>query len=236
MEQRGVLKSWNDDKGFGFIQPETGGEPLFAHISAMRGERRPQAGETLLFIAERDPQGRLRARHMRLEALSLDRLAIRRKPRPGVTPADKPARRERPPRAGSAGIRNWPLKLALLLGLCVLPLAGAWRMLQLWGLVWPLAAYALASLVSFFQYWHDKRRAEQREWRIPESTLHAVELFGGWPGALLAQQVFRHKTRKVSYQVVFWGIVLLHQALWCDWLWLGGRYGGAWLALLGGGA
>ena len=38
MEKRGVLKSWNDGKGFGFIQPEGGGEPLFVHISAMRGD------------------------------------------------------------------------------------------------------------------------------------------------------------------------------------------------------
>ncbi|WP_147463771.1 DUF1294 domain-containing protein, partial [Pseudomonas amygdali] len=46
---------------------------------------------------------------------------------------------------------------------------------------------------------------------------------GGWPGALLAQQVFRHKTRKVSFQIVFWLIVLAHQVLWLDWLFLGKR-------------
>lgn len=40
------------------------------------------------------------------------------------------------------------------------------------------------------------------------------ELLGGWPGALIAQQKFRHKTRKVSFQVVFWAIVLVHQAFW----------------------
>ncbi|KPZ15695.1 putative family protein [Pseudomonas syringae pv. viburni] len=59
--------------------------------------------------------------------------------------------------------------------------------------------------------------------RTPENVLHTVELLGGWPGALLAQQVFRHKTRKVSFQVVFWLIVLVHQALWIDWLFLGKR-------------
>jgi hypothetical protein len=39
-----------------------------------------------------------------------------------------------------------------------------------------------------------------------EKVLHASELLGGWPGALLAQQLFRHKTRKVSYQLVSWGL------------------------------
>ena len=38
MEQRGELISWNDDKGFGFIQPERAGERVFVHISAMRGD------------------------------------------------------------------------------------------------------------------------------------------------------------------------------------------------------
>ena len=61
MEKRGVLKSWNDGKGFGFIQPEGGGEPLFVHISAMRGDSRPQVGDNVLYVAGRDAQGRPRA-------------------------------------------------------------------------------------------------------------------------------------------------------------------------------
>ncbi|KAF1010100.1 MAG: hypothetical protein GAK32_01695 [Pseudomonas fluorescens] len=73
-----------------------------------------------------------------------------------------------------------------------------------------------------FLYWSDKRKAATARWRTPENVLHAVELAGGWPGALIAQQVFRHKTRKVSYQVLFWVIVLLHQVFWVDKLFLGG--------------
>ncbi|MNY61142.1 hypothetical protein D3C86_1977900 [compost metagenome] len=87
-----------------------------------------------------------------------------------------------------------------------------------------MGVYGLLSVVSFFQYWNDKNSAEKGRWRTPENTLHVVELLGGWPGALVAQQVFRHKTRKVSYQVVFWGIVALHQAFWFDWLLLGGKF------------
>ena len=86
----------------------------------------------------------------------------------------------------------------------------------------PLAAYGLVSVVTFCLYWSDKRKAQSDSWRTPEKILHAMELAGGWPGALVAQQVFRHKTRKVSYQVVFWLIVLLHQVFWIDQLFLGG--------------
>lgn len=119
---------------------------------------------------------------------------------------------------------EWTLKVAIFLALCALPLGGAsWLLLDL-AQPWALLAYGGASLLVLALYWHDKRSARQGQWRTPENTLHAVELLGGWPGALVAQQVFRHKTRKVSYQVVFWGIVALHQAFWGDWLLLGGKF------------
>jgi uncharacterized membrane protein YsdA (DUF1294 family) len=57
--------------------------------------------------------------------------------------------------------------------------------------------------------------------------LHLVELLGGWPGALVAQQCFRHKTRKLSYQMVVWLIVAAHQLVWIDGLLLDGQvFGG----------
>jgi uncharacterized membrane protein YsdA (DUF1294 family) len=119
--------------------------------------------------------------------------------------------------------RGWPI--ALVGGLLLaLPLAGALRLLQQ-DAPWALLLYAVASLLAFGLHWHDKRRARAGHWRIPERVLHGAELLGGWPGALLAQRLLRHKTRKVAYQWVFWGIVGLHQALWGDW-WLGWRLAG----------
>jgi uncharacterized membrane protein YsdA (DUF1294 family) len=38
-------------------------------------------------------------------------------------------------------------------------------------------------------------------------------LFGGWPGALIAQQQFRHKTVKASFQSVFWVTVFVNVAV-----------------------
>src|SRR5262245_43925863 len=74
----------------------------------------------------------------------------------------------------------------------------------------------LFSMVAFWAYWSDKRRAEAGKWRIPEFTLHVIALMGGWPGAFLGQQQFRHKTAKVSFQVIFWMIVLVHQFVAVD--------------------
>ncbi|MFG0411375.1 DUF1294 domain-containing protein [Pseudomonas sp. NY5710] len=122
------------------------------------------------------------------------------------------------------GVRNLRLKLLVLAVLCVLPGLGASRMAWLDQAWWPLALYPAMSLVSVMLYWQDKHQARQQAWRTPEKVLHASELLGGWPGALLAQQLFRHKTRKVSYQLLFWAIVLLHQVFWADWLFFGGRF------------
>ncbi|TPG98057.1 DUF1294 domain-containing protein [Pseudomonas caspiana] len=118
-------------------------------------------------------------------------------------------------------IRNLQLKLPVFAILCALPLYGSMSLWLRGVSVIPLAAYGVVSLLAFLLYWSDKRRARADHWRTPENVLHAVELAGGWPGALLAQQLFRHKTRKVSFQLLFWMIVLLHQVFWIDQLFLG---------------
>jgi uncharacterized membrane protein YsdA (DUF1294 family) len=80
-----------------------------------------------------------------------------------------------------------------------------------------LGAYVVNSLLTFLIYAWDKRAARRGRERVPEVTLHTLELFGGWPGALLAQRLIRHKNAKVSYQVVFWLIVTLHACAWFAW-------------------
>ena len=80
-----------------------------------------------------------------------------------------------------------------------------------------LLIYAVASLVAFAAYGLDKRAAVRGRRRVAEATLHTTELFGGFPGALLAQQVFRHKRAKARYMIVFWLIVALHAGGWLVW-------------------
>lgn len=75
---------------------------------------------------------------------------------------------------------------------------------------------ALVSLVTFFGYFSDKRKAQKNQWRESENVLHLAELAGGWPGAFLAQRKFRHKTSKLSFQAVFWLIVALYQFVAID--------------------
>jgi uncharacterized membrane protein YsdA (DUF1294 family) len=68
----------------------------------------------------------------------------------------------------------------------------------------------MASLHTFLLYGEDKFRAMTDRWRIPEKTLHWFVFFGGWPGALLAQQVFRHKTAKLEFRFGFYVATVTH--------------------------
>ncbi|GLK88823.1 DUF1294 domain-containing protein [Pseudomonas turukhanskensis] len=225
MELRGSIKSWNDDKGFGFVTPEAGGPAVFVHISAMRGERRPQAGDEVFYIASNDENGRLRAEHMRLKGLSLDEPSIRIKPKqraPRTAKPQKPPRQRRSPTMAMP--QHLGFKLVLFALLCTTPSLGVWQLFEQHRWLWVLALYPAASVLTLGFYGYDKHRAIAGQWRTPESRLHLLELLGGWPGALLAQQLYRHKTRKLDFQLVFWGIVLAHQALWLEWLVFGGEH------------
>jgi uncharacterized membrane protein YsdA (DUF1294 family) len=81
-------------------------------------------------------------------------------------------------------------------------------------MIWLSTWYLTISLITFGVYGVDKRKAQLARWRIKENTLHLLELLGGWPGAFVAQRYFHHKSRKTSFQVVFWAIVTLHIAVW----------------------
>mgnify|MGYP006378173323 CR=1 FL=1 len=72
---------------------------------------------------------------------------------------------------------------------------------------------AVLNLITFTVYYLDKNAAINNRQRIPESTLLALGLIGGWPAALLAQQFFRHKTRKIKFQCMFWMTVLANVLL-----------------------
>jgi uncharacterized membrane protein YsdA (DUF1294 family) len=65
------------------------------------------------------------------------------------------------------------------------------------------------SIASFFTYGYDKSIAGRGITRVPEIVLHALTLFGGTFGSFLGMQIFRHKTQKKSFRIVFWIIVAI---------------------------
>jgi uncharacterized membrane protein YsdA (DUF1294 family) len=81
-----------------------------------------------------------------------------------------------------------------------------------------LGLWLIICVATWVLYLRDKRKAEAGEWRIPEATLHLLELAGGWPAAFLAQRKLRHKISKTTYQAAFFTIVALHQLVAFDFL------------------
>ena len=70
MRLSGTLRSWNDDRGFGFIAPTHGGAELFVHISALpRDGSRPTVGEKLTYELGRGKNGQPQAVNVQREAI-----------------------------------------------------------------------------------------------------------------------------------------------------------------------
>ena len=195
----GRIEQWDDARGFGFVRPlesQPGSARAFVHVRAIaRAGRRPADGDLVRYETERDAQGRLNAIGVSFVAAQ----AMRRQARQGERARAGRGRARLP-----AGLR----RLALIAVTALL--AGGWLLGEWPGLV-PLW-YAALSLLAFLAYARDKRAAGLGRHRTPERSLHLVDLAGGWPGGLLAQQVLRHKSSKTAYQAVFWATVALNLA------------------------
>ena len=57
------------------------------------------------------------------------------------------------------------------------------------------------NLLTFIIYGIDKFKAKKAKWRIPESTLLLLAVFGGSIGAWLGLQVWRHKTQHKKFHI-----------------------------------
>jgi uncharacterized membrane protein YsdA (DUF1294 family)/cold shock CspA family protein len=193
--EKGQLKRWLDDRGFGFIQPMDGGQEVFIHISELKDlTRRPQIDDIVCYRTVTD-KGKLRACNAFIVGA-----------RKQLTPLT----------VFSKAKSSFPLgKVALL---SILPFIGSMYFFSLMGNPLPLVLYPVMSWVTFSLYVNDKSCAQQCQWRTPEKTLHFCELAGGWIGGFIAQKQLRHKSSKPSYQIIFWVIVGIHQFFWLVWL------------------
>jgi uncharacterized membrane protein YsdA (DUF1294 family)/cold shock CspA family protein len=181
MRYQGRITTWKDDKGFGFITPNGGGEQVFVHISSFSNrQRRPEGSEIVTYELKVDAKGRAQANTVAFVG-------------------------ERPTQSSPPGRSNIPPIFAVCFLIFVVVAVVAGRLP-----IAVLALYLVASLVAFFAYAFDKSAALRNQWRTQESTLHLFALLGGWPGALAAQRLLRHKSAKASFQATFWVTVVLN--------------------------
>lgn len=117
----------------------------------------------------------------------------------------------RPPHRGRTGQARSSQVFGVLVALAIVVIFSAALLLRddRWTVPqWAVLLYGAASILCFLVYALDKAAARAGRWRAPERTLLGLGLIGGWPGGLLAQQMFRHKIRKPPFMRVFVGTVI----------------------------
>ncbi len=185
----GVVKSWQDERGFGFIEPTEGGQELFVHIKAFPTSfGRPTVGTKVTFEVETTPENKKRA--VKVLLFSATKLKPQFATRRG--PANK-------------GWEASSIVALLIFAISYLVLTAVWNLSIYVGV-----AYLGMSIVCSGFYWHDKVSAQRGEWRTSEESLIVLGVLGGWPGAIVAQQLLRHKTTKQSFRVMHWFTVGLN--------------------------
>ncbi len=193
MRYTGTLKIWNDERGFGFLEPTQSGPEIFVHIKAFPlSTGRPFVGQVLTYEIETGSDGKKKARAVQF-----------------------PLRAKQRQQQRYETVAPWTLPCALAIPIFI----GIYiYVVMRWGFS-PLVLliYLGLSLFAFLIYAFDKSAAMSRRWRTSEQTLLFISLAGGWPGALLAQQLMRHKTSKQSFINAFWMTVLLNVGAFLAW-------------------
>lgn len=183
MRHQGRISNWKGEQGFGFIAPHDRSAPVFVHIKDFSDRRRrPLLGDIVTYEVRPDDRGRLQATDVAL--------ADHRSAGPGRASARR-------------GVSRVAIAVCVVAAFAAVVGTGL--------LPYPLAAvYGAASGLALLAYGLDKSAARANRWRISERTLHLFGLAGGWPGSLVAQQLFRHKSSKASFQLAFWTTVVVN--------------------------
>lgn len=183
MRYEGRVTEWQDERGFGFVTPSSGGKRVFVHIKSFANRaRRPAGNELVTYALKRDSKGRLQGVNVRYSGERARRRAAR-----------------------GPGTVSLAFTGVFLVLVCTAAIEGRLPMML-------AGAYVVLSAVTFLVYAWDKSAARHDRWRTPEAELHLLALLGGWPGALVAQKVLRHKSSKQPFRTVFWGTVALNCA------------------------
>lgn len=178
---QGKISSWKNAQGFGFITPNGGGPAVIVHIRSFTDRgMRPAIDDIVTYHLSTNEKGQPRAE--------------------SVAFVCHPAARDTAPRSGRG---------PLFATVCFLVLLGAFVIAKKLPAI-ILLLYLGTSTFAFIAYALDKSAAQNNQWRIKESTLHMVALAGGWPGALLAQKVLRHKSKKQTFKTEFWLTVVVN--------------------------
>jgi len=179
MRFKGKLINWNNEKAFGFIVPNGGGDQVFIHKNAFSNRQRtPKVHDIITFSIAKDKQGRYCADEATYSGETFKKKQVNK-------------------------INNFSIYLSVIfLGLIMAASVIGYMPINL------ALLYFGGSTLTFMLYAYDKSKAKRGAWRTAESTLHLFALAGGWPGAAIAQQTLRHKSQKKEFRFIFWITVI----------------------------
>ena len=180
MRYQGKIIKWNEAKGFGFVVPKGGSQPAFVHIRAFANQRR-RPMDSAVVSYELGSDAKGRCCAAKVRYADEKQATIELR------------------------ISVFPVVWAILFVALLVGAVSARTMPVIVSIL-----YLVLSLVTFLAYALDKSAAETGRWRTQENTLHIFGLAGGWPGAIFAQQLLRHKSNKREFQGVFWITVTLN--------------------------
>lgn len=181
---QGSIAVWKDDRGFGFIAPNGGGPLIFVHIRSFASDAtRPAANAVVTYEMTVNDKGQRQA----------DNVAF---VRGRVLPTPSNRYKNISTLVAPVGFLGLVATLVLLKELPAVV----------------FGVYVGISALAFIAYAADKSAARNNRWRVSERMLHVLGLAGGWPGALIARQVYRHKTKKHTFQIALWFTVIVNCA------------------------
>ncbi len=184
MRFQGKILNWNDDKGFGFVEPSGGGERAFVHIKAFKTRsRRPVNGEVIVYELVRENNNRFKAINIKFA-------------RDGKVSKNRS-------KAKSSNSFGVSFILLFCIGLSVSTFILGMPVIV-------AGLYVVMSFIAYVAYAIDKSAAKSGRWRTKESTLHLLSIIGGWPGAYLAQNKLRHKSSKSEFKSIYWVTVFIN--------------------------
>ena len=198
-KHQGQIIKWQEDKGFGFIETETG-ESVFFHVSEFKGSRRPSIGDDVVFSIGQDQQGRQQAKQVQELSFVQQQMAQKNS-----------QIRQRNAKLSKQADFESGQKKRLFVGL---GFYGVLTLLAFMGdISWLVVGWYVAlGLITYVIYAKDKAAAQSDEWRTPEMTLHILSALGGWVGAMVAQTYLRHKSQKPDFRIVYYLTVIINLA------------------------
>ncbi len=208
IRKKGKIIKWNDDKGFGFILPSDSQKNIFVHIKSFTDKSvRPSENQNVTYTVQKNNDGKDSAIKVSRATDNVVRNRANSSNEKNIISKNKRSNKNNI-QLDYKSTHNIPILYTII----ILSFMAFLLHFSMEGILpqFVIIIYIVMGIMTYFVYSEDKSQAIDNERRTSEQLLLILSLFGGWVGALIAQQRFRHKTKKISFQRSFWTTVFFN--------------------------